>query len=68
MRVFTDKDFDTVQMLFGVILVMAALVTAFFPLTQVVAGMVCLLLLKDGIPNLVSGIVQIAMQGRKKNE
>lgn len=66
MRVFTDMDFDTIQMLFGFILIAAALVTAFFPSVPVVAGMVCLLLLKDGIPNFVNGFVQLAMQGRKQ--
>lgn len=60
---FKEPDFDTIQMLYGFVLLSAAIICALAPNLAILTGMVCLLLIKDGLPNFIVGAMKIA--GRK---
>jgi len=66
MNIFTEPDFDVVQTLYGFILLAGAVVLAVEPSIPVLAGLVCLLLIKDGLPNFIVGGMAVARKGGKK--
>ena len=66
MNIFTEPDFDVVQTLYGFILLAGAIVAATNPTLPIVTGMVCLLLIKDGLPNFIVGGMGVARKGGKK--
>lgn len=60
MNVFKEVDYNTVQLMYGFVLLAIAAIIAVFPSLPAVTGAVCLLLIKDGLPNLVVGMKKIA--------
>lgn len=66
-NVFEDTDFNAVQLLYGFVLIAAALIigTALAGNVAALTAVVCLLLLKDGFPNFIIGVKKIS--ARKVN-
>ena len=57
---FKEPDFDTIQMLYGFVLLAAAIICALAPNIAILTGVVCMLLIKDGLPNFVVGAKKIS--------
>jgi hypothetical protein len=57
---FKEPDFDTIQMLYGFVLLAAAIICALSPNVAILTGVVCMLLIKDGLPNFVVGAKKIS--------
>lgn len=66
-EIFKPVDFDAVQLMYGFVLIAAAMVLAIMTPGNVfvLTGFVCLLLLKDGIPNLVVGFMKLSSKKDK---
>lgn len=66
-NVFEDTDFDTVQVMYGFVLIARASIigTALAGNVAALTAVVCLLLLKDGFPNFIIGVKKIS--ARKAN-
>lgn len=62
-----ETDFDTVQLMYGFVLIASALVLSVALAGNVYAltGLVCLLLLKDGIPNFIVSALKISRRKDK---
>lgn len=62
-----ETDFDTVQLMYGFVLIASALVLSVALAGNVYAltGLVCLLLLKDGIPNFIVSVLKISRRKDK---
>lgn len=65
---FKEPDYNTVQFLYGFVLIaLAVIMTVFMPgNVYVLTGAVALLLIKDGLPNLVIGIVKFMAMPNKE--
>ena len=66
---FTEPDFNTVQMLYGFVLLAAAFVAVTMPNDVVMlTGFVALLLIKDGLPNFIIGAMTVASRLKAKEK
>lgn len=67
---FKDVDFEAVQLMYGFILCVLAILiaTVMFGNIVMLTVVVAFLLLKDGIPNLSMGFVKLGAGGKKARE
>jgi len=65
--IFKEPDFNTIQLLFGFILTVLAVIITTVAIGNVdmLSAVVALLLLKDGVPNLIVGAMAIAKKPEK---
>lgn len=68
--IFKEPDYNTIQMLYGFLLVVLAVLATTILMGNVVllTAIVAMILLKDGIPNLVMGALAIGKKPEKKLE
>lgn len=61
MGIFSEPDYDVVQLLYGVVLLVAAYFVAIVAPgdVYVLTGLIALLLIKDGLPNFIMGAMRI---------
>ena len=64
--IFEEQDFDVVQLMYGFVLIASAMLAATVLVGNILAltGFVCLMLLKDGLPNFFIGAMKVSK--RKK--
>lgn len=67
-ELFKELDYDVVQVLYGFTLLATALVVATVLVGNVYAltGVLCLLLIKDGLPNFIIGAMKLGKPKEKK--
>lgn len=70
MSLFERVDFEAVQLMYGFVLLALALVAALLlpGNVQMLTAIVCLLLIKDGLPNFVVGFMSLGQKNTNKKE
>lgn len=67
-ELFQEIDYDVVQVLYGFTLLAlaVALATALVGNVYALTGVLCLLLIKDGLPNFIVGAMKLGKPKEKK--
>jgi len=68
MELFKEPDYDAIQLVYGFVLLVLAvlLATVLFGNVIAITAIVCLLLIKDGFPNLIVGFTKVGTPKEKK--
>lgn len=67
-EMFKEPDYDVVQVLYGFTLIALAIALATMLVGNVYAltGVLCMLLIKDGLPNFIVGAMKLGKPKEKK--